>query len=268
MSFWKQVAQGFASGIGGGVIGLGADIIGGSIGNKARRDEADRAFKRSKEMFDYQNRYNTPAKQMERLKEAGLNPALMYGQGTTGNAQGFPQQAPAQQMNVAGANSLANALLFSQVEKTKAETDTLRGITPETKARIAKINADKKLISAQALKVAQERGNLQTVGHILLLDKEVRRLEKERASKGFIKGDTIGNVVEMVGLDPKNNPEDRALVQTMLTAWFGADLAGKLIGAFMRFVPKKAPVINKGPSYPTINNYGGKNPFNSVKPKG
>ena len=33
-----------------------------------------------------QNAYNTPAKQMERIKQAGLNPALMYGQGNTGNA--------------------------------------------------------------------------------------------------------------------------------------------------------------------------------------
>ena len=31
--------------------------------------------------------------QMQRLKEAGLNPNLMYGQGTTGNASS-PQRAP------------------------------------------------------------------------------------------------------------------------------------------------------------------------------
>lgn len=238
----------------GGIVGLGADIIGGIFGNQARRREADRAFKRSKEMFDYQNRYNTPARQMQRLKQAGLNPALMYGQGTTGNAQGFPQQAPAQQLNVAGAKSLDSALMLSQIQKTQAETDSLRGITPEAKARISKINADKNLVNQQTLKTAQERGNLITVGDILLLDEEVRKLEKERASKGFIKGDTIGNVLEMVGLDPKNNPDDRIMVQSMLGAWFGADLANKLISAFMKAKGGKT-VINKGPSYPTINNY-------------
>lgn len=238
----------------GGIVGLGADIIGGIFGNQARRKESDRAFKRSKEMFDYQNRYNTPAKQMQRLKQAGLNPALMYGQGTTGNAQGFPQQAPAQQLNVAGAKSLDSALMLSQIQKTQAETDSLRGITPEAKARISKINADKNLVNQQTLKTAQERGNLITVGDILLLDEEVRKLEKIRASKGFIKGDTIGNVLEMVGLDPKNNPDDRIMVQSMLGAWFGADLANKLISAFMKAKAGKT-VVNKGPSYPTINNY-------------
>lgn len=36
--------------------------------------------------WNMQNEYNTPAAQMSRMKEAGLNPALMYGQATTGNA--------------------------------------------------------------------------------------------------------------------------------------------------------------------------------------
>lgn len=237
-----------------GIIGLGADIIGGVFGNHSRRKEADRAFNRSKQMFDYQNRYNTPKRQMQRLKQAGLNPALMYGQGTTGNAQGYTQQAPAQQLNVAGAKSLDSALMLSQIEKTKAETDSLRGITPEAKARISKINSDKKLVNQQTLKTSQERGNLVTTGEIYLLDKEVRRLEKLRNQKGFIKGDTIGNVLEMVGLDPKNNSADRLLVQSMLGAWFGGDLANKLLSAYTK-AKGRTTVINKGPSYPTINNY-------------
>jgi hypothetical protein len=238
----------------GAVIGLGADIIGGAIGNRARRKEADRAFNRSKQMFDYQNRYNTPTRQMQRLKRAGLNPALMYGQGTTGNAQGYTQQAPAQQLNVAGAKSLDSAYMLSQIQKTQAETDNLRGVTPEAKARISKLVSDKNLVNQQTLKVAQERGNLVTTGEIYMLDKEVRKLEMLRNKKGFIKGDTIGNVLEMVGLDPKNNPGDRLTVQTMLGTWFGADLAKKLISAFMS---AKTPTttINRGPSYPTINNY-------------
>jgi hypothetical protein len=33
-----------------------------------------------------ENRYNTPAQQMARFKEAGLNPHLIYGQGNPGNA--------------------------------------------------------------------------------------------------------------------------------------------------------------------------------------
>lgn len=33
----------------------------------------------NRDLWDYQNAYNTPAQQMKRLQEAGLNPRLMYG---------------------------------------------------------------------------------------------------------------------------------------------------------------------------------------------
>lgn len=39
------------------------------------------------EMWNRQNEYNTPAAQVQRLRHAGLNPALMMGQGQTGMAQ-------------------------------------------------------------------------------------------------------------------------------------------------------------------------------------
>ena len=39
------------------------------------------------DMWNRQNLYNSPKEQMKRLIEAGLNPHLMYGQGTVGNAQ-------------------------------------------------------------------------------------------------------------------------------------------------------------------------------------
>lgn len=36
----------------------------------------------NRNIWDYQNAYNTPTAQMERLKEAGLNPRLIYGSGS------------------------------------------------------------------------------------------------------------------------------------------------------------------------------------------
>lgn len=45
-----------------------------------------------KQMYDYQNAYNTPQQQMQRLQAAGLNPRLIYGGGSanTGNAGMMP----------------------------------------------------------------------------------------------------------------------------------------------------------------------------------
>lgn len=54
----------------------------------------------NKELWDYQNAYNTPQKQMERLQAAGLNPRLIYGSGSanTGNAGEIaPTEVPARE---------------------------------------------------------------------------------------------------------------------------------------------------------------------------
>lgn len=45
------------------------------------------------DMWNRQNEYNSPMAQMKRLDDAGLNKALMYGQGNTGNAASTPEAA-------------------------------------------------------------------------------------------------------------------------------------------------------------------------------
>lgn len=42
----------------------------------------------NRNLWDYQNAYNTPAMQMQRLKAAGLNPRLIYGSGAGGGTAG------------------------------------------------------------------------------------------------------------------------------------------------------------------------------------
>lgn len=94
------VGAAIASGVG----ALGSQIIGGmqrrrQFGKQRQfnRQMADLAFKRNIEMWRMQNEYNHPAKQMMRFKEAGLNPNLVYGQGTPGNAQQMVQYVGPQQ---------------------------------------------------------------------------------------------------------------------------------------------------------------------------
>lgn len=59
------------------------------------REMSDQKWQRDTEAWHRQNEYNSPTAQMQRLKEAGLNPNLMYGQGTTGNSSSMPTyQAP------------------------------------------------------------------------------------------------------------------------------------------------------------------------------
>lgn len=58
---------------------IGSSIL-SNIGAKKRQQQADQ---QNIKFWQMQNAYNTPAQQMARLKKAGLNPALIYGSGST-----------------------------------------------------------------------------------------------------------------------------------------------------------------------------------------
>jgi len=73
----------------------------GSIGNissaitnwqnqKFSSDMYKRSYRDNLAFWDKQNEYNTPANQMQRFRDAGLNPHLIYGQGNAGNAAPIP----------------------------------------------------------------------------------------------------------------------------------------------------------------------------------
>ena len=137
----------FLGSAGGGAIAAGAMGLAGSIGSGRKayhrsKKLMDKQFSMDKEMYDYQNAYNTPAQQMARLKAAGLNPALMYGQGTTGNASNQPQSkftqlnpymgegAFAQNIGAGISLSLANA--NKKAIETKTALDAIKTVAETT----------------------------------------------------------------------------------------------------------------------------------------
>lgn len=87
-----------------GAISLGSQLLSG----KQRRNQygkqrahnlqmAKYEWQKNLEMWNRQNEYNHPMAQMARFEQAGLNPNLIYGQGTPGNAQQMPQFMAPQQ---------------------------------------------------------------------------------------------------------------------------------------------------------------------------
>lgn len=81
----------------------GAAIVGGlsniastAMGNRQSWAASLGAWKRNvkqeQKIFERDAAYNSPQAQMERLRAAGLNPNLMYGQGTVGNTSGSVAQ--------------------------------------------------------------------------------------------------------------------------------------------------------------------------------
>ena len=79
----------------GGIGGAAISAIGSFFGNKSNRKQSAEAFEREskfareerlaqqqwiEQMYEKNNSYNSPAAQMQRLKDAGLNPDLIYSQ--------------------------------------------------------------------------------------------------------------------------------------------------------------------------------------------
>lgn len=54
--------------------------------NKAQRQLAEYEFQKNLEMWNLSNEYNSPIRQLERLRAAGLNPNLVYGGNSVGNS--------------------------------------------------------------------------------------------------------------------------------------------------------------------------------------
>jgi hypothetical protein len=120
MSFWKKAGEAVAGSAGGIATGL-IGGIGQIFSNQAQKREGRKQRKFALDMWNRQNAYNTPAKQMQRLKDAGLNPALMYGQGNVGNAQQAMgvQQSKIDNVGAAAAQSVAAGVSLDLVTKQK-----------------------------------------------------------------------------------------------------------------------------------------------------
>lgn len=73
------------------MIGLtsGLEAFGNDmLNNYYSKKNTKKAYERDIAFWNMQNEYNSPANQMQRLKDAGLNPNLIYGQINSGNAAG------------------------------------------------------------------------------------------------------------------------------------------------------------------------------------
>lgn len=135
----------------GAILGFSQSVMGQA--NQQKQNELQRQYemamyeKQKKDRIEFwnmENQYNTPVMQMKRLKDAGLNPNLVYGNGATatgGNIQApeakvsdlSSNSAPYYQM---GANAISGAiselynlrLMDAQTEKTREEALTQKSI--------------------------------------------------------------------------------------------------------------------------------------------
>lgn len=140
-------------------MGLGS-IAAGLIGQRRQasanmriaqyQTEADQQFMR--EMLEY----NTPANQMKRFQDAGLNPHLIYGQGTPGNQSQPVKHAdirPTDYQSLMEALPLINqtAMTQAQVQATNAET-VRKGVLTELNRMQTKLIAANPALNDEGFK--------------------------------------------------------------------------------------------------------------------
>lgn len=117
-----------------------SSLIGNIFTNSANKRESELSYQRQLELMKYQNEYNSPVMQMERLRKAGLNPHLVYGNGNvTGNLTGDMPKYNATEKNYDFAqNGLPNALAsYQQIQLSKAQQDNVEADSIYTKAKTA-----------------------------------------------------------------------------------------------------------------------------------
>lgn len=184
--------QGGLSSLISGAVGIGQDYLQSQINLAQQKDLAkynavqqtllnQQAFDNNVKMWNMQNEYNTPQKQMQRLQAAGMNPNLVYGGGNvTGNTAGSaPQLEPARfdtgayhpvdtRMERAQL-ALAMASQYQQIENQKIHNDLMR-----QRLALAERSADR---ADAALMLRNTRVNT-GLTHEIESDKDVKERQK------------------------------------------------------------------------------------------
>lgn len=147
----------------------------------------------NREMWELQNEYNLPANQMQRLRDAGLNPNLIYGNAAAGGQAAKIESAQMPKYNPARANysylpvqvpDMLNMyqnfkLKDAQIDNVKAQTDVAneRALT-EAQLRLPRYQSYK---YGNAIKYVNSR--YQQAFNELQLDQNKQRLENLKADK-------------------------------------------------------------------------------------
>jgi hypothetical protein len=138
------------------------------------KEQADYSQGLQKDMYDYtfdkEAEYNDPSAQVERLRTAGLNPALMYGgSGATGSASGTTGGAHADGVAALQPMGLQVAL---QAEMQKAQIDALNAQTLKTNTETAKTASEIEKTKSET-NLNKERIE-ETISNINALEERVR----------------------------------------------------------------------------------------------
>ena len=169
----------------------------GSISGSSQQKDANRMALKS---WNMANDYNHPVKQMERLREAGLNPNLVYDSGSvTGNTTGAPSlvgggvQTPVESA-FSGINNIMGVLQGqANLNNTRAQTQASTAAAGASGAQAANLNAQ------AAFQETRNKFAEQSMIADLDYKKAQTRLANEQAKKTAAEGDIAQGEADIFG---------------------------------------------------------------------
>lgn len=179
-------------------IATGGSALLGALSGIGR---GSRETRRNKELMKYQNsmnidfwnmqnEYNKPLNQMKRFKEAGLNPALMYGQGNPGNASSLQSAnyTPHKETPVDTGAFSTGMLQYQQGQSIDAQRKNINADTIlktiEGHVKAGTINEQKGLVKEQLNNLMADTNTknqsiLESIKKVALMDKQMTKTEQE-----------------------------------------------------------------------------------------
>ena len=103
--------------------------VGGLLSNASANEQNQRNFMTSldfqREMFDKTNKWNSAQEQVKRLRAAGINPSLAFGQNAgTASAMSAPSANPMNPLDLNGLSAIGNSISLNQAQREQIESQT------------------------------------------------------------------------------------------------------------------------------------------------
>lgn len=190
--------------------GLAVDAAKNKRQWKYQQQAMDKQYQMNLNAWNMQNAYNTPASQMQRLQDAGLNPRLIYGGGSSAPNMASPQTPVDVPVRQAAGAKMPDLLQYYQVRQMDAQYQQTTMATDIMRKTGALKDLENGL---QTLKLAREtfRGK-DAERHAMFetdlkyfLSQRARHLMENEATKGFMMDQTIEmRSKQATGLDLDN----------------------------------------------------------------
>ncbi|QCS36431.1 minor capsid protein [Capybara microvirus Cap3_SP_374] len=176
------------------VASAGIGMLSNAQTNRYNQELARLQNQMNIDQWNRENVYNSPQAQMARMKEAGLNPNLIYGNINTDTPQlsgKLTAGTPQQRLDPATINTLAQGqLMKAQARNLNADSEGKeidnetksemnRSTIDEIQSRIQCNQATARRIEKESEKIVQETVNLEKEGQLLDVDLEYRAKDYE-----------------------------------------------------------------------------------------